>query len=202
MGYIGYKRSVRSQEAISGFEVPLNHIKRELIAEFVEENEEFQFLSKVTIGLIKFTAKRVGRSSWHHVSSYYNEIDHYSLVEIAEDLQKNLKLRQEEYQHSKKESKEILLKNLVVAKVQIWGGSRKRPKLIGHEVVLGVEKNDWLYPVSKAEQTKYNLSANKIERSELFHIEDYTKLVKKYPEFKAMKRQINAKVKELEGVQK
>ncbi|MHC5253173.1 hypothetical protein ACYRFS_12995 [Listeria kieliensis] len=202
MGYIGYKRSVRSQEAISGFEVPLNHIKRELIAEFIDENEEFQFLSKVPIALIKFTAKQVGRSSWHHVSSYYNEIDHYSLIEIAEDLQKNLKLRQEEYQHSKKENHEVHVRKLVVAKVQVWGGSRKRPKLIGHEIVLGIEKNDWLYPISKAEQTKYNLSANKVENSELFEIEEYKNLVKKYPEFKAMKRQINAKVKELEGIKK
>lgn len=202
MGYIGYERSVRSQEAISEFEVPLNHINRTLISDFIEEKQDYQFLEKVSVSLVKFTAKKLGPSSWHHVSSYYNEVDHFSLEEVAGDLQENLKERTEEFKQSKQNQEQSDINYIVVAKIQIWGGSRNKPRIMGHEMVLGLEKNGWLYPVSKSEQSKYKLSANKIEDADYFKLDNYADVVKKFPEFKAIKRQINAKKKELGGIKK
>lgn len=85
--------------------------------------------------------------------------------------------------------------NLVVSKIQIWGGSRNRPKLLGREIVMGIEKNGWLFPVSEADQAKYLLKANKVEMTR--HYNDYKTLTKEFPQFSAMKRAISKKFKQL-----
>ncbi|HHQ0190769.1 TPA: hypothetical protein ACSKR0_002832 [Listeria monocytogenes] len=200
MGYIGTKRSVNSQFAIEDYEVPLTHFNKDLIQAFINENEEYESLRTATVKLWKYVAERIGSTSWHHTGSYYNETNHYSLSTVAEELLENKAEWEEKYKvylESEKESRTTENIFLSVIKVQIWGGTKKHPKRIGYEQVMGVIKSDWLHAVSQAEQSKYKLSANKVEAQTNFPLEGYNELVKKYPDFKAQKRAINKKVKEL-----
>ncbi|MBC6304260.1 hypothetical protein [Listeria immobilis] len=200
MGYIGTKRSVNSQFAIEDYEVPLTHFNKDLIQAFINENEEYESLRTATVKLWKYVAERIGSTSWHHTGSYYNETNHYSLSTVAEELLENKAEWEEKYKvylESEKESRTTENIFLSVIKVQIWGGTKKHPKMVGYEQVMGVIKGDWLHAVSQAEQSKYKLSANKVEAQTNFLLEGYNELVKKYPSFKAKKRAINKKVKEL-----
>lgn len=89
-GYIGYSRSVNSQESIDSFETPISLISRILIDDFLSENdgnfteEEIAILEKTAVVKWKFVASECIRPfSWHHTSKFYNETDHYSLYRIA-----------------------------------------------------------------------------------------------------------------------
>ncbi|EDN8351805.1 hypothetical protein GT375_14145 [Listeria monocytogenes] len=200
MGYIGTRRSERSQDAIEDYEVPLNHFNKGLIQAFIDENEEYDTLRTKTVRLWKFVATRVGATSWHHTGTYFNETDHYSLEKVADELLRNGIDWEKEYKTCVKQEQEIATSEpifLSVIKVQIWGGSKKHPKLIGHEVVMGVKKKGWLYAVSNATQSKYKLSANKVEMQKDYSLDDYSALTKVFSEFKAQKRVINKKVKEI-----
>ncbi|EAD4839246.1 hypothetical protein WO46_15230 [Listeria monocytogenes] len=200
MGYIGTKRSERSQDAIENYEVPLSHFNKDLIQAFVDENEEYDTLRTKTVKLWKFVATRAGATSWHHTGTYFNETDHYSLEKVADELLNNGNDWEKEYKTFVKQEKETATSEpvfLSVLKVQIWGGSRKHPKLEGHEMVMGVKKEGWLHAVSKAMQSKYKLSANKVEMQKDYSLDDYSALTKDFPEFKAQKRAINKKLKEM-----
>ncbi|WP_271005722.1 hypothetical protein [Listeria seeligeri] len=200
MGYIGTKRSNNSQFAIENYEVPLNHFNKDIIQTFINENEEYESLRTATVKFWKYVAERIGSTSWHHTGSYFNETNHYSLSTVAEELLENEAKWEEKYKaylEGEKESNATENIFLSVINVQIWGGTKKHPKIVGYEKVMGVIKGDWLYAVSQAEQNKYKLSANKVEAQTNFPLERYNELVKKYPDFKAQKRAINKKVKEL-----
>lgn len=200
MGYIGTKRSERSQDAIEDYEVPLNHFNKDLIQAFIDENEVYETLRTKTVRLWKFVATRAGATSWHHTGTYFNKTDHYSLEKVADELLSNGIDWEKEYKTSVKQETETATSEpifLSVLKVQIWGGSMKRPKLVGYELVMGVRKESWLHAVSKATQSKYKLSANKVETQKHYSLEDYSALTKDFPEFKAQKRAINKKIKEM-----
>ena len=203
-GYVGYQRSVRSQVAIESFEMPLSMIKKDVIQEFIRQNDEYESLKKISVTIWKYVAKQIGSDSWHHTSSYYNKTDHYSLFSIADYLlEHDIDEIKDSYQAEKEakqaeKNQELNDIKLAVATVQQWGGSRRHPHLIGMQQVLGVKKGDWLYTVSDSDQDKYNLYARKVESFDTFKLNDYqSKLVKKYPGFKSMKRQINRMVKYL-----
>ena len=91
-GYVGASRSIRSQEAIDSYEVPMSMIKKALIEDFLDEQDDFtsediNFLSKVSVAKWKYVAsERMSASSWHHTSSYFNETYHYSLYSISDKL--------------------------------------------------------------------------------------------------------------------
>lgn len=200
MGYIGTKRSERSQDAIEDYEVPLNHFNKDLIQAFIDENEAYDTLKTKKVRLWKFVAARAGATSWHHTGTYYNKTDHYSLEKVADELLQNGDEWEEQFKAYVKEEQETATSEpvfLSVIKVQIWGGSMKRPKLVGHELVMGVKKEGWLHAVSKATQPKYKLSANKVEMQKHYSLEGYSALTKDFPEFKAQKRAINKKMKEM-----
>lgn len=201
-GYVGSSRSVRSMEAIENFEIPLSMFNRDIIDEFIDENEEFENLKNLTVALWKYAAQANGRSSWHHTGKYFQETNHYDLYSTAEYIEyegiESLKERYNRYLKNQKDEKNEILKNisLGVVEAQVWGGTRKHPRLLRTEKVMGVVKGDWLYAVSDSEQSKYKVYANKIEKYENFEIDEYyTKLIKEYPQFKAMKRAINKKIK-------
>lgn len=200
MGYVGMKRSVNSQFAIEDYEIPLTHFNKELIQDFIDKNEEYEALRTRTVKFWKYVAERIGSTSWHHTGAYFNKTNHYSLSTVAEELLENEAKWEEKYKaylESEKESSTTENIFLSVINVQIWGGTKKHPKIVGYERVMGVIKGDWLHAVSQAEQSKYKLSANKVEAQANFPLEGYNELVKKYPDFKAQKRAINKKAKEL-----
>lgn len=203
-GYVGYQRSVRSQVAIESFEMPLSMIKKDVIQDFIRQNDDYESLKNLPVLLWKYVAKQIGSDSWHHTSSYYNKTDHYSLFSIADYLLEHdideIKASYKADKEAQKAEKDQELKDieLAVATVQQWGGSRRHPHLMGTQQVLGVKKGDWLYTVSDSDQDRYNLYARKVESFDIFRLTDYhSKLIKQYPEFKSMKRQINRMVKYL-----
>ena len=110
-GYVGKSRSVRSQEAIADYEVPMSMISKRLIESFLNENnenfseEDFRYLEKTSVAKWKFVAKqKVCAASWHHTSKFFNATDHYALGDIATFILDNKQILDIEY-------KEFLAKN-------------------------------------------------------------------------------------------
>ena len=207
MGYIGNRRSERSQDAIDNYELPLALINKDNIYEFLGEieddinKEEYIFIEKLPIALWKFVAtEKCGASSWHHTGKYFRETDHYNLYDIVEkilDERESIKKQYSDYR--KEKSKEKLAKKLNyefgVISVQIWGGTRKHPKLIGSEEVSGIIIGDWLhYEDEYGVISRYNIYANKTEWYKTFN--SYSELVKKFPKYKGTKKLFNKLIKE------
>ncbi len=200
-GYNGYSRSVRSSEAIEGHEMPLSMIKKDRIDSFLRDAKEEEyhkiadiyFLQTLPVSIWKFAAKDLGRSSWHHTSSYYNKTDHYSLYAISDDLLENyddIAQRHKNLKENEKREKENKVLTYGVLKVEIWGGTRNRPKLEGHETMAGIVDGDWLYH----EGGRNNIYANKtVERHEF---DSYGDLVKAFPQFKGTVKTFNKIIKQ------
>lgn len=201
-GYIGYSRSVRSQKAIEDYELPLSLINKSIIESFLNEYEEefpkneLSFLQKLTVKKWNFIAKEhTERSSWHHTSNYFNKTNHYDLLTVAK---KAIELK-EEIDILYKENQTVKVDySFGVMQVQIWGGSRKHPKLIGYEIVAGVIIGDWLYFKESHNKhaliSRYKASANKVNWINEF--DNYDGLIKKHKDFKNTKRVFNEIIKE------
>lgn len=205
-GYIGASRSVRSQEAIESYEVPISMINKLLVTEFLKEiiklypetftMEDVEYLKKVSVAKWKYIAQKTDASSWHHTGKYYTQTDHYSLCSIAEDIieiKDTLDHDYKQYQESqKKEAKKF---KYGVIKVQVWGGSRNYPKLEGYEEVAGIIIGDWLYYKNKDGLTnKFKTTANKVEWVKEY--DSYTSLTKKHQEYKNTKKVFNKLISE------
>jgi hypothetical protein len=202
-GYVGHARSVRSYEAIKNDELPLSQINKDAIETYLDYSDidRVDVLRKQPVSLWKFVAKEVGASSWHHTGTFFNQTDHYDLDEVAHELLKNLTFYKEKYAVHKRAKKLTDLKYCVLD-ARIWGGTRNHPKLLGEEHLAGIQKGDWFYPVAYTDDyplnQKYKVNGSKITLHEIF--ESYSKLVKKYPEFKNNSRYFNRKIKILKGV--
>ncbi|AXH78212.1 MAG: hypothetical protein [Caudoviricetes sp.] len=99
-GYIGYSRSVNSQIAIEDYEVPLSHINKRFLEQFLEnavfENDSGEYfrltteqideLKKYPVKIWKTKAKQIGYSSYHHASKHYNVVYHYDMKSVALEL--------------------------------------------------------------------------------------------------------------------
>lgn len=205
-GYVGASRSIRSQEAIDSFEVPVSMINKSLIEDFLNESKEdfskvdLNYLEKVSVSKWKYIAKeRVSASSWHHTSSYFNETNHYDLNTIAEkilEIKDTLDEEYKAYQESrKKEGTDV---KYGVIKVQVWGGSRKRPKLEGYKEVAGIVIGDWLFYKNNhsvnGSISKYKTTANKVEW--LKEYDSYADLTKNHKEYKNTKKVFNNLISE------
>ena len=127
-GYVGAKRSVRSQEAINSYEVPISTINKSLIKDFINEYEkdfsedDLIYLKKLSVAKWKYVTKeKVSASSWHHVGSYFNETNHYNLKIVAEkiiEIKEILDDEYESYQESQKKEKTCVKYGVI--KVQVW----------------------------------------------------------------------------------
>jgi hypothetical protein len=204
-GYIGASRSVRSQEAIRSYEVPLSMINKALIEDFLDKqgdftSEDMKFLSKTSAAKWKYVAsERMSASSWHHTSSYFNKTYHYSLYSVAEkilEIKDTLDADYKKYHDSKK--KEVSDVKYGVIKVQVWGGSRKRPRLEGYEEVAGIIVGDWLFYRNNhfvnGSIGKYKITANKVEW--LKEYDSYAELTKNHQEYKNTKKVFNSLISE------
>ena len=204
-GYVGASRSVRSQEAVDSYEVPLSMINKSLIEDFLDEQEDFSsddlsFLNKTSVAKWKYVAnERISASSWHHTSSYFNKTDHYSLYAIAEKMLKikdTLDYDYKAYCQSKK--KDIPNVKYGVIKVQVWGGTRNRPRLEGYEEVAGIVVGDWLFYKNNHSINgvinKFKITANKVEWIKEY--DSYADLVKNYKDYKNSKKVFNVLIKE------
>ena len=205
-GYVGTSRSVRSQQAINSYEVPLSMINRQLVDGFLHENkeqfskEDFDFLKATPIKKWKYIAKnRALFSSWHHTSSFFNETNHYDLNIIAEKLLATKNTLDDEYkkylQSQKIENPAI---TYGVIKVQVWGGSKKHPKIEGYNEVAGIIVGDWLFYKENHSvlglTCKYKTNANKVEW--LKRYTSYTELTKNNSAYKNTKTVFNKLIAE------
>ena len=166
MGYIGQSRSVNSAVAISDYELPIALISKSVIDEFISENEEFESVKGYPVAVWKFEASRIPATSWHHTGSYYARTNHYSLDFIAQALQEEgpaIVSAYKEWKESKKKAEEDEPKRFAILTAQVWGGTKKHPKLLDPETIAGEVKGDWVIPFPETSGTKkrYSISANK-----------------------------------------
>lgn len=198
-GYVGHSRSVRSEQAIESHEIPLSMMNRVRIDDFLREHKDmfnddsYEFLSELSVFKWKFVAEKLeGRSSWHHTSSYFNETNHYDLLQVAYkglEEREDLDVLYKEFQQENNDMERDVVYG--VMQVQEWGGSRRRPRLIGHKGVAGVVKGDWLYHKDGHNvhgfTSKNKISANKVEWLKKF--DSYKGLVKeKFPDVPLVNR--------------
>lgn len=205
-GYVGFSRSIRSEEAIADFEVPISLINKTFIEGFVNNcntkyfdeiitQDDLDYLKAVSVVIWKYVAKyKVGESSWHHTSIYFNKTNHYNLYTIGDFLLKNKDTIDEEYKaYQESQKKEGTDVKYGVIKVQVWGGSRKRPKLEGYEEVAGIVIGDWLFYKNNhsvnGSISKYKTTANKVEW--LKEYDSYADLTKNHKEYKNTKKVFN-----------
>ena len=207
-GYIGYSRSVRSQEALDQFEIPLSHFNRKLINDFLINledddvsfelsNENRSFLESFSVSNWKYIAKHYDlATSWHHTGKYFQETEHYSLYNLVEFTIENKDKILTDIKNCKSNTVNI---SFGYIEVQVWGGSRKRPKFEGYETRTGIVKGSWLYYLSrhtpKGSLHKYKIDANKVVV--FIEYNSYEELVKKHKEFKNTKRVFNKIIKSL-----
>lgn len=195
-GYVGSSRSVRSRNAIKNYEMPLSMINRSIIQDLIDEYPEYESLRKVPVSIWKYASENDGASSWHHTGKYFNQTDHYDLLEIADMLSEKLDEITADYKEAKKAKKaekQQLKKEATycILEVQIWGGTRKHPKLLGTEYVAGLRIGNWMYSINGS---KYKVDANKVVGQ--WDYQTYDEMVKKNKEFKSTKRKFNKIVKE------
>lgn len=200
-GYVGSSRSIRSNQAIDNYEVPLNMINKSLVKNFLKENngnftnEELEYLQHLSIAKWKYTAtQKTHSTSWHHTSSYFNKTNHYDLADIADtilEIKDTLDNDYKEYLSTLKKEKEETKQNFKygVIHVQVWGGTAKRPKLIGYDDVAGIIIDNWFFYKDGHSISKYSTSANKVETLERYN--SYAELVKNHKEYKNTKKIFN-----------
>lgn len=110
-GYVGARRSVRSQEAVASYEIPISMINKKIIEDFLTDNEsefsdeELQFLKKLSVAKWKYIMKTSAASSWHHTSSFFNKTNHYNLIEISKTILESKEIINDDY-------KEFLKRNM------------------------------------------------------------------------------------------
>lgn len=205
-GYVGNSRSVRSYEAILNYEVPMSKINRYLIKEFLDDNsglftvDELEFLKNVSIEKWKYVSKKVGATSWHHVGAFFNKVNHYDLLEVAQQIIINRDTLNDEYKNYKNKlniskCNEIKDFSYAVIKVQVWGGSRKHPKLLGFEEVAGIVIGEWFYYLfsNGNDVGRYKISGNKVEWINKYN--SYCELVNEHKNYKNKKRMFNKLIK-------
>ena len=196
MGYIGYSRSERSAYAIENYEVPKSLIKRDLILNYLESDNFKEFLEEKNIERKKIekiinelknrplkdwknVTKLINPSSWHHTGKFYNKTDHYSLNDIAEFLMNNKSIELEK-------NKEKI--NFIIIEKEIWGGTRKYPKFLGTENIVGVQKDNWLLYKIFNNINKIKLDGNTIRKK--WEFDKWEDLTKKFPEYNSYKNKI------------
>ncbi|MDQ7134589.1 hypothetical protein [Staphylococcus aureus] len=201
-GYIGFSRSKRSLNAIENYEVPMTLIKKDIINEFLKSNpyeytdDQLEILLKIPVNRWKFVAKEcVKAASWHHTGKLYKKTYHFELDDIAQYLLSNdYETEYQEYKlrKNKDESKEF---EYVYLLVNIWGGTKRYPKIIGTEEIVGIkEKYDvWVYYLDNDRIRKIKSTGSKIEAASYYST--YDKLIKERKQFKSTKRMFNKIIK-------
>lgn len=195
-GYVGASRSVRSAYAIDNYEVPITMINRNLIDKFLKENQEelindLEILKPLSIAKWKYVCRTMPATSWHHTSKHFNKTSHYDLNEVAEEIIKRKATLEKDYkEHLKEKKKKKSDVEYGVIKVQVWGGTRRYPKVVGYDTQAGIIVGDWLY----YQGGKYKTNANKVEWLKKYN--SYSDLVKKHPEYKGTVKKFNKLIKE------
>lgn len=168
-GYVGCSRSKRSQKALENYEIPLSLLTRDKVVEFLRQSdytsEETQILINTPLTRWKFAATSfVSPSSWHHTGTHFRRTNHYSIESIAEFILANSEKLKRAYEIQKKTDKVQSCKSVptVVLYFNIWGGTRKHPKIVATEKRVGYEKNGILYYVGQRVTTPRCLDVRRV----------------------------------------
>lgn len=207
-GYVGASRSERSQAAIENYEMPISMMSKSIIDTFLSLTRDdfdpihYDLLKSTPVSKWRFVAKtKMQRSSWHHTSSRFNKTDHFSLHAIAEKILEVSDTLEDEYRahlnHAKTSAPAV---KYGVICVQVWGGSKAHPKVIGHEQAAGIIQGEWLYyktnHLANGATQKYKTTANKVDWITVYPT--YRELTQNHPEYKKTKAVFNALIKERE----
>ena len=210
-GYVGKSRSVNSQRAIESYEVPMNTITRTTIDNFLNENTsglnevDKDFLRKLPCTVWKFCAsEKVGSSSYHHTGRHYNKTNHYDIYLIMEYLIENKDSIVMEYKQWQEEMKRIKEEQATdfsfgIMEIKVWGGTQRRPKLLGVDKRIGIIKDEWFYYKPERNCSSKTRKNNIFGRNVVSYKEFkcYPDLVKSTPEFKNTKKVFNSIIKDL-----
>ncbi len=131
-----FSMSRRAKKAYSSGLFPLSRLEKSDLDEI-----EFPY----TLEFAKFLAKKDywRASEWHHTSKFFNETNFYSVSDL-EDL---INSEPEKIKNLYIDFKEKLLTDemqLVRGRYPIWGGSIRKPKLLGYRHFEGILLGNWI----------------------------------------------------------
>ncbi|CUR42496.1 hypothetical protein LRLP16767_LR202_02156 [Limosilactobacillus reuteri] len=208
-GYLGNKRSVRSEQAIESHEVPLSWITRSEINDTINDllgdkeinDNEAKWLRKIPV----YVWKAQEATSWHHTGKYFNRTPHYDLTYYAEEFlddKQSVKDFIEQHRKNLKTGKKKQQYTIASYSHNVWGGTKKHPKLIGEEWGYGVLKGNKIIPVVfympdrdiyESDKKYYLCSSKNLTFTEYDNYED---LIKHEGLYKSTKRKLNKVLKE------
>ena len=204
-GYHGMSRSVRSHEAIQDFEMPLSLIDRSSVDDYIKKSHglftdvEIDMLREAPVSVWKYVAKMTTPTSWHHTGSKFAETNHYSLDTVADEIiDKGLAMirrwmEADKELKARKKQHEMDGMKFGIVTTNIWGGTKRYPRVIGTETSAGVIVGTWLYtrPYFKenGSRSKIDVSGRNVKKVETF--DSYTDLTKAHPEYKRTKKAFN-----------
>ena len=154
-GYRGFSMSNNAVDAYISGEKPFSKWTKSEILKEIEslDVKTFDLFKKMKVKTLKDNF--LYKSSWHHSSKFYNEVDFYSVdtdkIESISEKELNELLN---ISVKKEKEKEIIGE----ITVQVWGGTRKHPKIIGYDTKKGVVKGDFLY----FDGGRYKITAHKV----------------------------------------
>lgn len=151
-GYYGYSMSNNAYDCYRDHIMPLSKwTKDDVLSEIAKvDKTKLESYRKLKLYQLK---ELLSYDSWHHTSNRFNVTDFYRFDEgkfetyelsYLQGIQKPKKVEAEAERYQ--------------ATVQVWGGTRSHPRVIGTETVEGVRKGDWLITDNGQ---RYKLSANK-----------------------------------------
>ena len=155
-GYRGYSMSNNAFEAYLNDEMPLSKWLKtnliEAIEDVLEDKANIVKFKKLTVKQLK--KHFLTRTSWHHTSKMYNETDFYSIDENNVDrfLASDLVITNEKVEAPTQ-------KEMIEIQYPVWGGTKKHPKIVDYETMIGEVKGDWCV----SDSGKKKLSGNWIK---------------------------------------
>lgn len=144
-GYNNYSMSNNAVIAYLTGEKPRSKwTKTEIVEEIKKVDktffEKYSQIEKVKVSILKDYFLR--NSSWHHTSKYYNKTDFYSIdIDYIESFTEENYLDIIKANSVKKETPQ---EDTYTATFNVWGGTRKHPKVVGTKTFTGIVKNGWM----------------------------------------------------------
>lgn len=168
-GYIGQKMSVRAKEAYEAGELRLAQIRksdmlscleRTFIEKSIKDENYKKKLLKKPLQAFKNIIALYYSTGWHHTGKYFNKTEFYEIPEALDE-------RELDYIYEYvKEIKEKKIIKYAIADKNVWGGTKRYPKITGSETFYGELKNDWLY--DETSKRRVNIRGNNITFLEIF----------------------------------
>lgn len=170
-GYVGSKRSVRSERAISNYEVPMSQINKDMISEFIENADQNIFSDVASlpsqVSIWRWGAEKVGATSWHHTGKYLNRTNHYSLYAVAAYFQDNKDTYMNHYQIDKMANKIEKSRDnaglYAYVEKTIWEGKYRKYKTPTNYAAYGIADERWVHVVTDIK----DIGLNKVSLDEI-----------------------------------